>query len=143
MIQLVTRCHNVEVHSFWRFLMILEEITKFLSKVARFGPFETWNHIKIFTKFVGSFKNQVIFEIDYRPGICYESIARVYKCVFPFVRWTLRLISWDDVESWKISHFFSTLIGRNRPEDFYVRKTVINHLPWFALKTVLQHEIID
>ena len=33
----------------------------------------------------------------------------------------------------KKSHF-STLIGRNRPEDFYLRKTVTNHLLYFALK---------
>ncbi len=58
--------------------MILEEITKFLSKVVKFGPFKTWNHIKIFTKLGGSFKNQVPFEIDYRPGIRYESIAHVH-----------------------------------------------------------------
>ena len=58
--------------------MILEEITKFWSKVARFDPFETWNRIKIFTKLGGSFKNQVPFEIDYRPEICNESIARVH-----------------------------------------------------------------
>ena len=58
--------------------MILEEITKFWSNLAWFGPSETWNHIKIFTKIGGSFKNQVPFEIDYRPGICYDSIARVH-----------------------------------------------------------------
>jgi hypothetical protein len=125
------------------FLMILGEITKFWSKVARFGFFEIWNHVKIFTKLGSSFKNQFPFEIYYRPGICYESIAHVHKRVFSCVRSTLRLKGQDEVESRKISNFFSTLIGRNSPEDFYLRKTVINHLFWFALKTVLYHKIIE
>ena len=92
--------------------MILGEITKFWSKAARFGPFETWNHIKIFTKLGGSFKNQVPFEIDYRPGMCYESIAYVQKCVFPCVRSTLRSRGRDENERKKVSHFFDP----HRPE---------------------------
>ncbi len=75
--------------------------------------FKTWNHIKIFTKLEGSFKNQVPFEIDYRQGIRYESILHVHQCVFSCVRSTLRLRGQDEVESQKITHFFSTLIGRN------------------------------
>ena len=59
-------------------LMILGEITKIWSNLSWFDPSENWNHIKIFTKLGGSFKNQVSFEIDYSPGIRYESIARVH-----------------------------------------------------------------
>jgi hypothetical protein len=59
-------------------LMILEEITKFWNKSARFHLLETWNHIKILTKLGVSFKNQVHYEIDYRTGIRYESIAHVH-----------------------------------------------------------------
>ena len=55
--------------------MILKEITKNWSNLAWISPSETWNHFKIFTKLGGSYKNQVPFEIDYRPGIYYESIA--------------------------------------------------------------------
>ena len=59
-------------------LMILKEITKFWSNLAWFDPFETLNQIKIFTKLGGSFKNQVPFENDCRPGIRYESIACIH-----------------------------------------------------------------
>ena len=130
---------NVEVERLKELLMILVVIAKFWRNLAWISPSETWNHIKIFTKLGGSFKNQVPFENDCRPGICYDSIARVRKSVFPCIRTILSSWGRDDVESLKNSHFFSTIIGRNRPEDFYPRKTVINHLLWFDFKTVLHH----
>ncbi len=34
--------------------------------------------LKFFTKLGGSFKDQVLFVIDCRPGICYDSVARVH-----------------------------------------------------------------
>ncbi len=62
---------------FVKLFMIHVEITKFLSKLAWINPLENWNHIKIFMKLGGSFKNQVRLENDYRPGISYVSIAHV------------------------------------------------------------------
>ncbi len=73
--------------------MNLEEINKFWSNLSWFDPFETWNHIKIFTKLGGSFKNQVPFDFDSGPGIRYESIAHVPNvCLFAL----------DRIYGWKV-----------------------------------------
>ena len=52
--------------------MILEEMSNFLGNFALIGTSETWNHIKIFTKLEGCFKNQVPIESEFRSGNGYD-----------------------------------------------------------------------